>query len=105
MLIDELATNEPGNLAKGMGYTVPTLADQILDTWERWQPAKRAAGVADDACFASHGHSSGSIAQEFARFKIHFREAKKGDRVGGWSVMRRLLEGAGKPDVPGRSRH
>jgi hypothetical protein len=29
VLVDELATNEPGSLELGMGYTVPVLADQI----------------------------------------------------------------------------
>ena len=60
-----------------------------------------AQGVADDACFAQTGHRGGSIADEFRRERIYFLPAKKSDRMTGWNVMRRLLEDAGKPDVPG----
>jgi len=101
VLIDELATNEPGNLNKGLGYTVPILAEAILEMWKRWGFKKRAMGVADDACFSATGHSSGSIAQEFSRCGVLFKEAHKGGRVAGWNIMRRLLQDAGKPDVPG----
>jgi hypothetical protein len=100
VLIDELATNEPGHLNKGMGYTVPVLAELIREMASRWK-MKRAEGVADDACFARTGHQSGSIADEFKRAKVFFRPAKKGDRITGWNIMRRLLQDAGKPDVPG----
>ncbi len=100
VLIDELATNEPGNLAKGMGYTVPVLAELIREMSTRWK-MKRAAGVADDSIFANTGHNTGSIANEFTRAKVFFRPAKKADRVSGWNIMRRLLQDAGKPDVPG----
>ena len=30
-----------------------------------------------------------------------FIPAKKADRITGWNIMRRLLQDAGKPDVPG----
>ena len=106
VLIDELSTNEPGHLNKGMGYTVPVLAELIREMSSRWK-MKSAAGVADDACFANSGHQAGSIAKEFQREKVFFRAAKKGDRITGWNIMRRLLQDAGKPDVPGLyiSRH
>ena len=102
---DELATNEPGHLNKGMGYTVPVLADLIRDMAKRWQMEAR--GVADDACFSNSGHHAGSIAKEFQHSKVFFRAAKKGDRITGWNIMRRLLQDAGKLDVPGLyiSRH
>jgi hypothetical protein len=100
VLIDELATNEPGNLAKGMGYTVPVLAELITEMSSRWK-MKRATGVADDAIFSNSGHNSGSIANEFTRAKVYFRPAKKADRISGWQVMRRLLQDAGKVDRPG----
>ena len=29
VLVDEMATNEPGSLTKGMGYTVPQIADEL----------------------------------------------------------------------------
>ncbi|MBC8394150.1 MAG: hypothetical protein H8E17_16485, partial [Deltaproteobacteria bacterium] len=100
ILIDELSTNEPGSLTKGMGWTVPILAEAIRDFVKPWG-MKRPAGVADDACFASHGHATGSIASEFRREGVYFLPAKKSDRRTGWEVVRRLLQDAGKPDVPG----
>jgi hypothetical protein len=38
---------------------------------------------------------------------VYFSPAKKADRLTGWTIMRRLLADAGKPDVPGLyvSRH
>ncbi|HEY5310039.1 MAG TPA: hypothetical protein VIK97_16110, partial [Casimicrobiaceae bacterium] len=57
--------------------------------------------MADDAIFALTGHSRGSIAEEFRREGVTFIPAKKSDRITGWNVMRRLLQDAGKPDVPG----
>lgn len=99
LLLDELATHVPGQLNQGLGWTIPTLADAIKDMAERW--GIRPEGVADDACFSNHGHAAGSIAAEFARSGIRFWPAKKGDRIAGWEVMRRLMQDAGKPDKPG----
>jgi hypothetical protein len=44
---------------------------------------------------------SGTIAEEFRRCGIYFEPAKKGNRVDGWTTMKRMLLDAGKPDVPG----
>ena len=99
ILIDELATNEPGNVSKGMGYTVPILAEHIKGMCALWKV--RAEGAADDACFAKTGHGAGSIADEFRAAGVDFYPAKKAERIPGWQVMRRLLQDAGKPDVPG----
>lgn len=99
VLVDELATNEPGNLSIGMRYTVPVLAEHIRGMCEFWKV--RAEGVADDACFAKTGHGAGSIADEFRAAGVDFDPAKKSDRLTGWAIMRRLLQDAGKPDVAG----
>ncbi len=99
VLVDELATNMPGHLGKGMNWTIPVLADAIGELSTRWKIKPN--GVADDACFARHGHGAGSIAEEFAAYGIRFYPAKKGDRRTGWEIMRRMLQDAGKPDVPG----
>jgi hypothetical protein len=32
---------------------------------------------------------------------VFFRRANKGGRIGRWEIMRRMLQDAGKPDVPG----
>ena len=81
VLVDELASNEPGRLNKGLGWTVPKLADAIKEMCDRWEVD--AYGVPDDAIFAQARHSHGSIS--------------------GWATMPRLLQDAGKPDVPGLS--
>lgn len=99
VLIDELATCKPDRPSEGMGWTVPIVAEEILAMCKRWKVPAR--GVADDACFATGGHSSGSIADEFGRERVLFRPARKADRLTGWQIMRRLLADAGKPDVPG----
>ncbi len=99
VLVDELATNEPGNLSKGMGYTVPVLAEHIRGMAALWKVPVE--GVADDACFAKTGYGAGSIADEFKAAGVDFDPAKKSERIPGWQVMRRLLQDAGKLDVPG----
>lgn len=99
VLVDELATNEPDNLSRGMGYTVPVLAEQIRDMCTRWNVKPQ--GCADDAIFAKSGSGAGSIAEEFRRQDVYFHPARKMDRIGGWNRMRRLLQDAGKPDMPG----
>lgn len=78
---------------------MPILSEEILSMCKRW--GAPAQGVADDAIFARTGSGAGSIADEFRRAGVHFQPAKKQDRVSGWQVMRRLLDDAGKPDVPG----
>lgn len=97
--VDELATCKRGNVNQGIGWTIPVLAENIRDLANRWKI--RPQGVADDACFARHGHASGSIADEFRAHGVTFQPAKKADRLTGWTRMRRLLADAGKPDVPG----
>lgn len=99
ILVDELASNEPGNLDKGLGWTVPILAESIRGMCKRWK--RRPYGVADDAIFSQSGSALGSIADEFRRAGVSFRPARKADRIGGWNVLRRLMADAGKPDVPG----
>jgi hypothetical protein len=108
--VDELATNEPGRLDRGMGYTTPILAEHIKELCARWKPTNanmgkyqkvRPVGVADDACFARTGSGSGSISDEFRRAGVNFSPAKKGDRLTGWSFMRGMLLNAGAVDKPG----
>ncbi len=82
-----------------MGYTVPVLAGRIKELAKRW--SIRPEGVADDAIFSRTGSSAGTIADEFRRQGVFFRRARKGERVAGWEVMRRMLQDAGKPDRPG----
>ena len=99
LLLDELATNRPDSVSEGLRWTIPRVADEIKRLCARWQIEPH--GAADDACFAKHGHSRGSIADEFSRCGVHFQPAGKGDRQHGWETMRRMLADAGSPDVPG----
>lgn len=99
VLVDELAAVRRDDLNKGLNWTAATTAEAILEMCQKWViPAK---GVADDACFAKSGYSSGSIAEEFARKGVYFTPAKKADRITGWQFMRRMLADAGKLDSPG----
>lgn len=99
ILVDELAAVRRDNLNMGLGWNAQTTGEAIREMCDRWEIHPR--GVADDACFARSGHSSGSIADEFARAGVQFQPAKKADRISGWQLMRRLLADAGKPDKPG----
>lgn len=102
LLIDELATNKPDNLNKGLEWPVPMLSEAIVEMCNKWGiKANDHSHVADDSIFSNHGHSGGSIANEFARCGVRFSPAKKADRISGWQTMRRLLHDAGKPDLPG----
>lgn len=107
LFLDEVATNEPGSLNKGMGYTVPILADRIKEMCIRWKVLPQ--GCADDACFAfaGHGLQQGnpsirvSIGSEFQMCGVYFQPARKGSRLVRWTRTKRLMADAGKPDVPG----
>lgn len=99
ILVDELATHETGNLTKGLGWTVPQLAEEIRAFCTRW--GVRPSGCADDAIFARTGSGAGSIAEEFRKHGVHFSPARKADRWTGWELMRRMLQAAGSPDQPG----
>lgn len=99
VLVDELVTAKRDNPNAGLGWTVPVLAEEIVEMCKRWDI--RPYGVADDAIFAKGGHAAGSIADEFQRCRVSFRPARKADRITGWNIMRRLLADAGKLDKPG----
>jgi len=100
ILFDELATVDPDDPTKGLGWNVDILAEEIkAQLCTPWKI--HAQGVCDDACFAATGHSGGSLAEEFQRAGVYFTPAKKGDRIAGWQRMKRFLMDAGKPDVPG----
>jgi hypothetical protein len=99
VLVDELAAVRRDNLNMGLNWTAATTAEAIVDLCRKWTVRPR--GVADDACFAKAGHSTGSIADEFSRKGVYFQPAKKAGRITGWQFMRRMMADAGKPDVPG----
>jgi hypothetical protein len=87
------------DLNKGLNWTAATTAEAIVEMCRKWTVKPK--GVADDACFAKSGYSSGSIAEEFARKGVYFQPAKKASRIAGWQFMRRMLADAGQLDKPG----
>jgi len=99
VLVDELAVHRRDNLAVGLGWTAAVTGEAIIELCKRWDIPPR--GVADDACFARSGLSTGSIADEFSRAGVDFEPARKADRISGWQLMRRMLADAGKLDRPG----
>ncbi len=100
VLIDELAAIRRDNLNMGLGWSAATTGEAIREMCAKWKI--KPIGVADDACFArGTGHSSGSIADEFARVGVRFTPAKKADRISGWQLMRRMLADAGQVGKPG----
>jgi hypothetical protein len=76
-----------------------TSPEEIVSLCKRWNA--KPTGAADDAIFARLGSGAGSISDEFTRAGVRFHPAKKGDRISGWQLMRRMLADAGKADVPG----
>lgn len=99
VIFDELHTAEPGSWTKGLGYTVPRLAEEIRGFAGRW--GLHPDGVADDAIFARTGSGAGSIGEELRAHGVFFRPAGKADRKTGWERVRALFAGACRPDVPG----
>ena len=99
VIVDELAAVRPDSLSQGLGWTAATTAEAIVDFAKQWKV--RPEGAADDAIFAKTGATAGSIADEFTRKGVYLWPAKKGTRIAGWEMMKRLLADAGKLDVPG----
>jgi len=99
IVIDEYAVYRRDNLNMGLGWTAAITAEAIVEWCKQWNVKPQ--GSADDACFAKTGHTGGSLASEFSSHGVSFMPAKKGDRISGWQLMKRLLADAGKPDVPG----
>lgn len=99
ILIDELATNVPGQYAEGLRWNIPQIAQAILQMTREHRT--RAHGVADDSIFSFGGSESGTIAHEFRTHGVFFSPARKGSRLHGWERMKILLGDAGKPDKAG----
>lgn len=99
VVLDECAFHRRDNLNVGTNQTAAAMADRIIDELcKRWGVPAR--GVIDDASFARHGHAT-CIADEYSLAGLVLGPAKKGDRVSGWTRMKRLLADAGRPDRPG----
>lgn len=99
VIFDEVAFVDHSNMNTGLQMTVPAMAVQIVDRCKEWGIQPR--GPADDATFSRHGSGSGSLGDEYRRHGLQIQRANKGDRIGGWEIMRRYLMDAGKPDAPG----
>ena len=99
VLFDEVAFYEREALNRGLGLTIPQMARDVVERCQSW--GMRPEGVLDDACFSRHGSAQGTLADEYRRAGFRAQPAKKGDRLSGWQIMRRLLADAGQPDKPG----
>jgi hypothetical protein len=99
ILLDEVAFVDGGSLNQGLHLTVPRMAEDIVERCRAWGVPPE--GVADDAIFARHGSQQGTIGDEYRKAGVALQPARKGDRLGGWQMMRKLLANAGQPDVPG----
>jgi hypothetical protein len=97
--LDECALAHDSDPTTGLNKTVPEQAREFLDLAARWGVPPQ--GCADDACFANHGHETGTIADEFKKCGLRLMPAGKGGRVAGWQRLRTLLQGASTPDRPG----
>jgi hypothetical protein len=100
LLLDEVCTARPGQPHVGSELSVEDVAVLIRDMCARW--GVRATGVCDDAC-GIRNDKGVSIVDTFAANKVHFQGAHKGSRIGGWTLMRELLNSAslGHVDKPG----
>lgn len=100
VVLDELATSRSNRPSEGLGWTVPRLAEAIVEMCARWRIPPD--GAADDAIFArTRGYAAATIADEFSQQGVNFSPAGKGSRKAGWERMRTMLSQAGKPDLPG----
>jgi hypothetical protein len=104
LLIDEYTTALKDDPSRGNGFTVPQLAERIKAMCADWHVVPR--GVADDAIWnttgsgMNQGHSH-CIGDEFSDNGCYFRHARKGSRLGGWSLLRTMMADAGSIDKPG----
>ncbi len=105
VIVDEVASNEPDSLTRGLGWTTAQTCDAIKEMVDAWAPANwryrrvPLEGVGDDSMFASDGRAS--IASEYRAQGVSLFPARKGSRVAGWVAMKQLLADAGLPDKPG----
>ncbi len=99
LVLDEWVEHRPGDLSKSFGWDVSRIAPWLVDLARRWRIP--ALGVADDACFGDSGSTAGTIADEYARFGVVFRPAKKGSRAGRFLRMKRMFAAAGSAEEEG----
>ncbi len=101
ILIDECETSiSIDKPDEGQGLTTVEVAEKVKLMARLWEVTP--TGVADDATFGKFAYAaSGSIGDELSNAGVRLRPAGKGDRLSGWQLMRKMLKGAGEPDVPG----
>ena len=87
VLVDELHSARDDDPNKGKGWPIEEIAERVIEMLDDWGLPHTV--IADDACFADHGNVS--IASTFAQYGLRLQKAHKGDRVGGWEIMRDLM--------------
>lgn len=97
--LDEYAEYREDNLNEAFNSTIQQIAEGIVEMCKLWDAPP--SGYMDDASFAANTGHTTSYAQEYGRFGVRLTPARKGSRVAGWEVLRRLMAAAGDPDQPG----
>jgi hypothetical protein len=100
LLLDEVCTARAGQSHVGSELSVEEVAIRIKDMCKRW--GVHPSGVSDDAC-GIRNDKGVSVNDSFAMNGVSFREAHKGTRIGGWTIMREMLNNASleRVDKPG----
>ena len=98
LMLDEWACHRQGDLTQSFGWGVPQIAGEVLSLARRW--GIPASGVADDACFSSHGHTDDrgnamTIADAYAAEGVHWSPARKGGRAARFLKMKGMLSACG----------
>jgi len=99
VLVDEYASNLPGNYSRGRGLTVRQLAEPIKQLAQRWDIP--ASGSCDPACFQQHGHTDGTIADEYRKNKIFWRPANTPNRAPRFTTLKEMIANAGSEELAG----
>lgn len=92
--LDETNICDPTDPSRGVGQTVDYTAGRVMDMCAQWGVPP--SGVADDACWNASGSQEGSIGKQYEKAGLRLRKARKGSRQAGWSLLRTLMDGAGK---------
>lgn len=92
ILLDEYASHQPDNLAKGDGSSAAEQSHPIRNVWKRNNLQGKPKGFIDAAASArSSGWNEPTIADNFRTAKILYKNASKGPRVPRLNHFRELL--------------
>jgi hypothetical protein len=100
LVMDEVASDDPADPKRGMGWNPERWADEIKTMCARARCRPR--GAIDDAADANTtGEDTKTILRQLNGYGLRLTAAGKGRRAPGWQKLRTLLGDAGKVDRPG----